>query len=69
MYYELEDLGRYYTLYSADFAATTHCRAFYKRVIGYVYEENDPDKFVAVRFYFPSGKISTQYAYSDTVLK
>lgn len=69
MYYELEGLGRYDNLYSADFAAITHCRAYYKRVIGYAYEESDPDRFIAVRFYFPSGKIITQYAFSNTVLK
>ena len=69
MYYELDGLGRYNTLYSADFAAITHCRAYYTRVTGCVYEEGDPDRFIAVRFYFPSGKIITQYAFSDTVLK
>lgn len=69
MYYELEGLGRYNNLYSADFAATTHCRASDKRVSACVYEENDPHRFVAVRFYFPSGKIITQYAFSNTVLQ
>lgn len=37
--------------------------------IGECYEENDPHRFLAVRFYFPSGKIITQYAFSNTVLQ
>lgn len=69
MYYELEGLGRYHTLYSADFSAITHCRAYYKRVTCCVYEGNDPDRLIAVRFYFPTGTIITQYAVSNTVLK
>lgn len=69
MYYKIEDLGRYNDLYSADFAATTHSRAADKRVLAHVYDNTDPAKLIAVRYYYPSGKISTQYAYSNTVLQ
>lgn len=59
MVYNIEGIGTYSNSYSADFAAKTHARAANKSVLMYVYEDDDKHNFVAVRYYYPSGKVTT----------
>ena len=55
MYYDLSELGRYYTAYSSDFAAKTHARAYGKDVFVDIFD--DSNKNVSRKVYHPSGKI------------
>lgn len=55
MYYDLSDLGRYHTAYSADFAAKTHARASNRQVFMDIFDENNTT--IGKRVYYPSGKI------------
>lgn len=55
MYYDLSDLGRYYTAYSAEFAAKTHARASNRYVFMDIFDENHTN--IGKRVYYPSGKI------------
>ena len=55
MYYDLSELGRYYTAYSSDFAATTHAKAYGKDVFVDIFDASH--KYVSRKVYRPSGKI------------
>lgn len=55
MYYNLSDLGRYYTAYSSDFAAKIHARASKGDVVVDILDDNN--KHVSRKVYHPSGKI------------
>lgn len=55
MYYDLTDLSRYYTQYSADFAARTHSRASDRLVGMNIYDDNHTT--VGKKIYYPSGRV------------
>lgn len=55
MYYDLSDLGRYYTAYSSDFAAKTHAKASGAAVFVDIFD--DDNKNVGRKVYHPNGKI------------
>ena len=55
MYYDLSDLGRHYTAYSADFAAKTHSKASGRDVFVDIFDDNNTH--IGRKVYYPSGKI------------
>lgn len=55
MYYDLSELGRYYTAYSSDFAAKTHAKASGRDVFVDIFD--DSNKNVGRKVYHPSGKV------------
>ena len=55
MYYDLSDLGLYYTAYSADFAAKKHAKASGRDVFVAIFD--DINKNIGRKIYHPSGKV------------
>ena len=68
MVYKVDEIGTYYNKYSADFAAKTHAKASNSKVVIDVYNDNAPEKLVAVLSHYPNGSVKTKRISDEVVL-